>query len=167
MQGSFQEFLQNSPVQGVAAIVLSFVLFVLLGLLPGIALLYLVYYLVTLPLRRNERVRLLLDLVESGMKEGRSAETAIARLGVTGDPALGKRFALLAALLQSGMRLSQALDQVPRLVPPQVRAMLATGERIGDVRKVLPACRLLLRDGVSPVRGALTDLMLMSVVSSQ
>jgi len=29
------------------------------------------------------------------------------------------------------------------------------GERIGDIGKVLPACRLLLRDAVSHVRGAL------------
>jgi type IV pilus assembly protein PilC len=38
--------------------------------------------------------------------------------------------------------------------------MLGVGERIGDLRKVLPACRLLLRDGVADVRGALNYLIL-------
>jgi type II secretory pathway component PulF len=60
------------------------------------------------------------------------------------------------------MRLSNALELVPRLLPPQIRAMLITGERIGDVRKVLPACRLLLRDSVSQVRGALNYVLIMA-----
>jgi type II secretory pathway component PulF len=53
---------------------------------------------------------------------------------------------------------------VPHVVPPQVNAMLKTGERIGDVAKVLPACRLLLRDGLSQVRGALNYLILLGIV---
>ena len=40
--------------------------------------------------------------------------------------------------------------------------MLSTGERIGDIRKVLPACRLLLRDSVSEVRSALNYLILLA-----
>jgi type II secretory pathway component PulF len=40
--------------------------------------------------------------------------------------------------------------------------MLITGERIGDIRKVLPACRMLLRDSVSSVRGALNYLVLLA-----
>jgi type II secretory pathway component PulF len=40
--------------------------------------------------------------------------------------------------------------------------MLKTGERIGDVSKVLPACRQLLHDGVSQVRGALNYLIILA-----
>jgi type IV pilus assembly protein PilC len=60
------------------------------------------------------------------------------------------------------MRFTQALERVPRLLPPQICAMLKTGERIGDIRKVLPACRALLKDGVSQVRGALNYLVLLA-----
>ena len=44
--------------------------------------------------------------------------------------------------------------------------MLKTGERIGDIRKVLPACRLLLRDSVSQVRGALNYLILLAFAAT-
>jgi hypothetical protein len=58
----------------------------------------------------------------------------------------------LAARLREGVRLSQALDEVPDLLPPQVAATLRVGEEVGDVRKVLPACRGLLRDADSQTR---------------
>src|SRR6185295_13598537 len=38
------------------------------------------------------------------------------------------------------------------------------GERIGDVGKVLPACRQLLHDGVSQVRGALNYMLILTFV---
>jgi hypothetical protein len=40
----------------VGAIVVGFVIYLLLGLLPVFGVLYVIYFLVTLPLRRNERV---------------------------------------------------------------------------------------------------------------
>jgi len=77
---------------------------------------------------------------------------------------LGARFHLLAAHLEQGLRLGQALDKVPRLLPPQIQATLKAGERLGDVGKVLPACRWLLKDGVSNVRGAMNYLVLLAFV---
>jgi type II secretory pathway component PulF len=115
-----------------------------------------------LPLRRNERARIFLDLLELGLREGRTPEASISAAAASRDRSLGVRFQLLAAHLAQGLPLSQALAQVPRLLPPQVTAMLKTGERIGDLRKVLPACRLLLRDSVSSVRGALNYLILLA-----
>ncbi len=103
-----------------------------------------------------------LDLLELGLQEGRTPEAAVTGAAASRDRSLGVRFHLLAAHLERGLRLSQALEQVPRLLPPQVRAMLKTGERIGDIRKVLPACRLLLRDSVSSVRSALNYLILLA-----
>src|SRR5205085_1763701 len=74
----------------------------------------------------------------------------------------GVRFHLAAEWLNTGLRLSQALEQVPRLAPPQIRAMLKNGERIGDISKVLPACRQLLRDGISQVRSAQNYLIVLA-----
>jgi general secretion pathway protein F len=53
---------------------------------------------------------------------------------------------------------------VPRLLSPQVSAMLKTGFAIGDVRKVLPACRQLLHDAVSQTRGAIHYLIILLFV---
>jgi type II secretory pathway component PulF len=132
----------------------------LLGVAAPIVFTWLLYFLLTLPMRRTERARWFLDLLELGLKSGRSPEAAVVEAASSRDRSLGARFHLLAAYLEQGMRLTQALAEVPRLLPRQVQAMLAAGERIGDVGRVLPACRLLLTDSVSQVRGALNYLIL-------
>jgi len=163
MNGSFPELIHTDPFLALVAVALAFVIYLLLGVVPVCGVSYGIYLLLTSPMRRNERARLFLDLLELGLQEGRTPEAAVIAIAPAGhDRSLGVRFQRLAAHLGGGMRLSQALERVPRLVPPQVRAMLNTGERIGDVRKVLPACRLLLRDSVSSVRGALNYLVLLA-----
>jgi type II secretory pathway component PulF len=120
------------------------------------------YFLLTLPMRRRERARLFLDLIELGLKDGRSAETTIMALSHSRDRKLGVRFYLLAAFGQPGRRQGHALEMVPRMLPPQIVAMLKAGETIGDISKVLPACRRLLHDGVSQIRGAINYLVLLA-----
>jgi type II secretory pathway component PulF len=131
-----------------------------------LAILYGIYFIVTIPMRRNERARLFLDLVELGLQNGQKTEAAIIDAARNNDRVTGARFQLLAAYLQKHMRLGEALDKVPRLLPTQLNAMLKAGERIGDVAKVLPACRRLLGDGVSHVRGALNYLLILVFVVS-
>jgi type II secretory pathway component PulF len=159
---NFFHLLATDPLRAIAAIFLWIVLYVGFGLVPVCALIYGIYYLLTLPVRRAERARFFLDLLELGLNEGRTPERAIADAGTTADKALGASFLWLGDHLRRGMRLGDALELVPRLLPPQIRAMLKTGERIGDVRKVLPACRLLLQDSVSQVRGALNYVLIMA-----
>lgn len=127
-------------------------------------ILYGIYVLLTLPMRRNERARIFLDLLELGLNDGRTPEQAITDAASSRDRSPGARFYMVAAHLHGGARLSDALQRVPRLLPPQMRAMLKAGERIGDARKVLPACRKLLGDGVSQVRGALNYLLVLMFV---
>jgi type IV pilus assembly protein PilC len=138
----------------------------LVGLVIEAGIIYLLFFLVTLPMRRNERTRLFLDLIELGLKDGQTPESAILSAASSNDAALSVRFHLLAAHLQSGKRLSEALEKVPRLVPPQIVAMLNAGERIGDIGKVLPACRRIIGDGVSQVRGALNYVLILGLVVS-
>ena len=154
----------GEPFDSIARLLLVSAVYVLLGLVPTVAALYAIYFILTLPMRRTERGRIFLDLLELGLKEGRTPEGAVTDAAASRDTSLGARFHLLAARLEQGLRLSQGLEKVPRLLPPQVVAMLRTGERIGDVGKVLPACRLLLRDSVSQVRGALNYLLLLGFV---
>jgi type II secretory pathway component PulF len=139
---------------------------VVLGLAFEGALLYVIYFIITLPMRRNERARLFLDLLELGLKDGQTPENAIVNAAASNDTSLGARFHLFAAHLQKGMRFSEALEQVPRLLPPQAVAMLKAGERIGDIGKILPACRRLVGDGISQVRGALNYVLILALVVS-
>src|SRR5437016_4135731 len=141
MNESFFELLASDPLRALAAMFLWMILYVGFGLVPLCAVIYGIYFLLTLPLRRAERARFFLDLLERGLKEGRRPEAAIADAAATDDRALGRSFLWAGDHLRRGMRLSNALELVPRLLPPQIGAMLKTGERIGDVRKVLPACR--------------------------
>jgi type II secretory pathway component PulF len=122
------------------------------------AVFYGVYWLMSMPLRRRERARLFLDLLETGVNDGHAAEHVIVEAAHTKDPMLGARFHLLAAYLEEGVRLPEALAKVPRLLPPEVAAMLKVGAELGDIRRVLPACRQTLNDALSQTRGALNYL---------
>lgn len=156
------QVLFEDPFRTVGVIVLMLVLWVVVCLPLVGGILYLFYFLLTLPMRRNERARLFLDLLELGLKDGRTPEATVIEVSASRERAVGVRFHLLATHLQTGLRFSDALEKVPRLLPPQLRAMLKVGERIGDLAKVLPACRHLLKDGVSQVRGALNYLVILT-----
>jgi type II secretory pathway component PulF len=84
----------------------------------------------------------------------------------TGDPSLGKNFHQLAGLLKGGMRLSEALERTKGFMPQPILGCIKTGERIGDLSKVLQACRYLTSDAISSVRAALNYLILVLFVVS-
>src|SRR5436190_2271642 len=160
MADSFQQF--ASP--GVAELIVYFLVYLVVGLAPACAATYLIYFVTTIPMRRNQRARSFLDLLELGLQSGQTAEAVIVDASSSRDPSLGVRLHLLAAYIEGGMRLSPALEKVPRLLPPQIVATLKVGERIGDIRKLLPACRHLAKDAVSQVRGAINYLVLLAFV---
>src|SRR5580658_7960406 len=124
------------------------------------------YWLVTLPLRRQERARFVLDLLETGFRQGRSPEATVAAISATQDRSVGVRFHLLAAHVQSGLAFTDALLRVPSMASPQVAAMLRVGEKLGDVRKVFPVCRGMLKDGGSQTRNAVNYLLLLALVGT-
>src|SRR3982750_4766025 len=102
---SFEIFSDLGPLGTFVLLVLAYAvaLGISLGLLQGL------YLVLTVPLRRNERVRLFLDLLELGLKEGRAPEAALIDAATTGDESLGLRLPVLAAHLKNGMKLSAAL----------------------------------------------------------
>ncbi len=163
MNDSYAQLVHSDPLSAIGVSALALLVYLLLGVVPTCAISYLIYWLLTLPMRRNERARVFLDLLELGLREGRRPEAAVVEAAASRDRSLGVRFHLLAAHIEGGLRLGQALEKAPRLLPAQVCAMIKTGERIGDIRKVLPACRLLLRDSVSAVRGALNYVILLAL----
>jgi type II secretory pathway component PulF len=133
------------------------------ALIPLYALAYLLYYLIGLPLRRQERARLFLDLVSTGLDQGHSIEQTVVSIARSRDRSVGVRFHLLAAYLESGWNLVPALEKVG-LLPPQIVAMLRAGQEVGDARRILPACRTYLKDGASQVQSAYNYLIVLAFV---
>ena len=121
-------------------------------LLPGGVFSVLLHFLLSLPMRRRDRARFFLDLIETVVNRGQPVEPAILSAAENHDRAIGVRFFLLAAHLEGGARLGEALEKEPRFLPPQVNAMLRAGEKLGDLKKVLPACREVLRVAPDTVR---------------
>ncbi len=119
----------------------------------------LIHFFFTLPMRRAERARLFLDLLESTLQRGQSVETMILSVAASRDRTVGVRFHLLAAHIEGGLRFGGALDRVRRFLPPQIAAVLRAGEHLGDLKKVLPACREILRDRPAAVRSAMNYLI--------
>ena len=137
-------------------------------LLAGVVggMIFLIHFLFTLPMRRAERARLFLDLLESALKRGQSVEAMILSIAQNRDRTLGVRFHLLAAHIESGLRFVAALEKVPRFLPPQIAAMLRVGEKLGDLRRALPACREILRDRPAAVRSAMHYMILVVLLFS-
>jgi type II secretory pathway component PulF len=138
-----------------SSLVDNVIFWVLPVLAPVVILALGAYYLITRPLRREERARFLLELIESALEQGQPVEHHIVSLAQTQDASLGPRFYLLAAHLEQGRSLGEALEKVPGLGPPQLAAMLGVGESLGDYGRVLPACRELLHDGLSEARAVI------------
>jgi len=137
---------------------------ILLGLAVVLGFLMLAHVALTLPMRRAERARMFLDLLESTLKQGRPVEETLISLGHCRDLSMGVRFHLLTAWLETGLSLEQALTRVPHFLPPQVTAMLRAGRQMGDLLKVLPASRKLLSDATSQTRGAMNYLLVVTFV---
>lgn len=152
--------LGDASVPELILLTLVWLLFSLL--LCGLA--WVVYFLFSLPLRRLERARLFLDLMGAALKSGRNLEQTIVAISQTRESSVGVRFHLLAAHLEQGLRLFDALDKVPRLLPPHISAMLQVGQKTGDLSRVIPACRQALDGGASQIWGATNYLVVLMFV---
>ncbi len=135
-----------------SSLIANVIFWILPVLAPAVILAVAAYYLISRPLRREERARFLLELIESALEQGQPVEHYLVSLAQAKDASLGTSFYLLAAHLEQGRTLGEALEKVPGLGPPQLAAMLRVGESLGDYARVLPACRELLHDGLSEAR---------------
>ena len=121
-------------------------------LLPGGAFSMLLHFLLSLPMHRRDRALFFLDLLETVLQRGQPVEQAILAAAENHDRAIGVHFYMVAAHIEGGDRLGEALEKVPGFLPPQITAILRTGEKLGDLKKVLPACREVLRIAPDTVR---------------
>lgn len=124
-------------------------------LVPGGIFSVLIHFLLSLPMRRRDRALFFLDLLETVLQRGQPVEPAILAAAENHDRAIGVRFYMVAAHIENGARLGEALEKVPSFLPPQVNAILRAGEKLGDLKKVLPACREILRVAPDTVRSTM------------
>jgi type IV pilus assembly protein PilC len=124
----------------------------------------LMHFLFTLPMRRAERARLFLELIEDALSRGQSLERMILSLAQSRDTSLGSRFHSIAAHIENGLSLASALEKTKRFLLPQISGMLRAGEQLGDLKKVLPACREILRERPEGVRSGMHYLFLVAVL---
>jgi type II secretory pathway component PulF len=150
---------QAPPIEIVLSFMTTVICFIL-GFACVFGEIALIHFLFTLPMRRAERARLFLDLLEAAFDRKQSAEAMILSLAQSRDQTVGVRFHLLATRIESGLSFGAALAAVPRFLPPQISAMLRAGEKLGDLKKVLPACREILRERPAAVRSAMNYLVL-------
>ncbi len=147
-----------------ADVVLPVLLWLSFWLVPILAAFVALYLLFSLPLQRRERARIFLDLLETLLRQGRPLEESLVAIAQTHDRALGVRFHLFAAHLERGVSFREALARVPRFLPPAVTAMLSSGDSMGDLARVLPACRRTIEDAVSETRSAVNYLVVLAFV---
>jgi type II secretory pathway component PulF len=110
------------------------------------------YFSLSLPMRRRDRARFFLDLLETVIQRGQPVEPAILSAAENEDRSIGVEFYRVAAQIEDGARLGEALARVPTFLPPQVNEMIRAGEKLGELNKVLPACREVLRVPPDSVR---------------
>jgi type II secretory pathway component PulF len=121
-------------------------------LLPGGAFSVLMHFLLSLPMHRRDRALFFLDLLETVLQRGQPVEQAILAAAENHDRAIGVHFYMVAAHIEGGDRLGEALEKVPGFLPPQITAILRAGEKLGDLKRVLSACREVLRIAPDTVR---------------
>jgi len=130
----------------------------------------LLHFLLSLPMQRRDRGLFFLDIIETALNRGQALENAILSAAETRDRMIGLGFYLLAAHIENGARFGEALERAPGFLHPQVNAILRAGEKMGDIKKVLPACREVLRVPPDSVRTTMhymvTILLLFGVVGS-
>ena len=125
-----------------------------------------IHFLFSRPLRRRERALFFLDIIETALQRGQTVEQAIITAAETRDPVMGVQFFIIAAHIEDGGRLGEALEKSPDFLSPQINSILRAGERLGDLKRVLPACRETLENASDPVRSAVHYLMTLVLVFS-
>jgi type II secretory pathway component PulF len=145
------------------ALVFSALVFMVVIGVPLMVLGWGSYWLLALPLQREERARFFLHLLECCLRQGRPLEPSFIEMASVRDRSPGVAFHLFAAYLEEGDRFAEALRKVPSLLPAPVSALLQAGLEAGDVRAVLPVCRMQLRDARSGLRGMLNYFLVFAV----
>jgi type II secretory pathway component PulF len=124
----------------------------------------LVYLFLTLPPRRAEQARLFLDILQTGQDRGDSPERTILAVSETRERSLGVRFHLLAARIEEGMTLGQALNVTRTALPATIAEIVSIGASQNTLAKLLPAARTALNETGSRLRSGLNYVIVLFFV---
>lgn len=141
-------------------LILAMALWIGILLVPWAGIWYAVYYLLSLPLRRQERARIFLELLLHGLAQGKPAAQVIRETAQCRDRILGKPYVRMASQMPLDASLAESLACCYPVLPRQIIAILGTGAELGNLDSVLPAARNLLRDPESRFAGAVNYAVL-------
>lgn len=99
------------------------------------------WWLVSRHARWFEETELFLDTIEAGIADGLGVGNALAGLAEQHGRAVSPAWRRVAADLQAGRSLTDALDRNPELLPAPIAGLLKTGEVSGEWRAVLAGAR--------------------------
>lgn len=142
----------------------EFAFWALCVMLPMSISIIVIYFCLAAPARRDERARLFLDILETALHFGQSPERAIVAISETRERSVSVHFHLLAAYIDEGVPLAQALQLTPQLLPPSVNEAVKIGAAENTLPRMLPAARAMMTDANSRVRGALNYVIALLVV---
>lgn len=111
------------------------------------------------PMRWLTRGRMLLIAINAALDRGAPIERALVELAEKRDPELGPQFHALAAWLQEGLPLHDALSRTPDLLPRPIHTLLVEGSRSGTLAALLPVARDIMQSLASPLRPAGRNLI--------
>jgi len=100
-----------------------------------------IIWLITMPRRRQERTRLFLHLLETGLREGMTPQQALKGLYGCPDPQIRHELDEVIYRVSEGETLSEALRREPSALPPRAVELIGAGERIGNLQAIMPLVR--------------------------
>ncbi|MGY8674188.1 MAG: type II secretion system F family protein [Verrucomicrobiia bacterium] len=108
------------------------------------------------PLRERHEAEVLLDIISDSINDQTAVEHRITQLAESEDSSLGGRFEHLADNLKEGQKLDQAIEDVPGVLPPEVKTMLLYGLRNNALAAVMGSCQQRLQDTHARYRAAMS-----------
>jgi len=104
------------------------------------------------PARWLGRARMFLIAIRSAIQRNVPVEQALIELAEKGDTEMGVEFHALAAWLNTGLPLHEALAKVPRFLPRSIQALLIHGSRTGKLRELMPVGQSVMNSLSGPWR---------------
>lgn len=132
---------------------------ILIWLIPAAIVIGTVAWIIALlrrPLRDRHDAEVLLDIIESAIREGRSVERDLLDLADASDPSLSSHYFMLCTWLRAGESFATALRKTPGILPTPIRQMLIFGLEKQTLEQVIPVCRVRLTEADSKWRAALS-----------
>jgi len=139
-----------------AALIVSVTVLVLINAGVGVA----AYVILTVPLRRCERARLFIRMLETALARGEPPARAVEVLSRSREGGAKWDCRSLLRRMERGQSLSEALRRSSEFIPSRLIETIAVGERTGRLDKVLPVCRQAMEGARSRTRAAVSYMIL-------